>query len=61
MYYLFRLRDAAHLSNIIFLSVLNSVTPSAALFGTVIVSLTCIYASLSSHKLDFSIEVLNLI
>ena len=32
---------------------------AAAVFGTVIVTLSSIYASLQSHKLDLSIEDLN--
>ena len=34
---------------------------AAALFGTVIVHLTKKYASLSSHKFDLTIDVLNLV
>ena len=35
--------------------------PAAALFGTVIVHLTNMYASLSLHKSDLTIDVLNLV
>ena len=47
-----------HLLNTTFILLL--LTP-ACNSATVIVSLTCIYASLYSHKADFNIEVLNLI
>ena len=42
------------------LQVLLAAAVAAAIFGTVIVTLTCMYASLESHKLDFSIAFLNL-
>ena len=47
--------------NITFLIVLFTAAPSAAVLLAYIFPLTSTYASLSSHKLDLSIDVLNLI
>ena len=47
--------------NIIFLSVLFTDAPAPAVFGTVIVPLTCIYALLYSYKFDLIIDALNLL
>ena len=46
--------------NTTLLLVLFTAAPAAAVFGTVIVPLTSIYASLQSHKLDIIMDVLNL-
>ena len=45
----------------LFFFLLFVAAPTAAVFGTVIVALTNIYASLQSHERDLNIEVLNLI
>ena len=58
---LMQLVNGAQFLNITFLLVLFAVAPSEAVLLTVIVPLTRIYASLSSHKLDFNIAVLSLI
>ena len=52
--------NGAQFLNITFLFVSFGVT-AVSLFGIVIVPLTCMYASPWLHKLDFSLEFLNLI
>ena len=46
--------------NFTFLLILFNAAPAASLFGTVIVPLIRMFASLESHKLDLIMEVLNL-
>ena len=46
--------------NITFLLVLLTAAPAAAVFGTVIVPVTNMYESLSSHKFQLIIDLLNL-
>ena len=58
---LMQLVNGAQFLNITFLLVLFASASEATVLLTVIVSLTRIYASLYSHKLDFNIIVLNLI
>ena len=52
--------NGAQFSNITFLPVLFAAVAAAAVFGTVIVSLTCMYFSLQAHALYFDTEVLML-
>ena len=59
--YLMLLVNVAQFSNITFLLALFAAAEATAVFGTVIVPLTSIYASLSSHKVDLNIMVLHLI
>ena len=53
--------NGAQILHITFLSTLFMIAPATAVFETVIVSLTCMYAYLKSHKYDNSIEVVDLI
>ena len=52
--------NGPRLLNVTFLLVLFNTTPAASLFGTVIVPLIRMFASLESHKLDLIMDVLNL-
>ena len=56
-----QLVNGAQFLNITFLLVLFATAPAADVLSTIIVPLTRMYASLYSHKLDFSVAVLNLI
>ena len=56
-----QLVNGAQFWNITFLLVLFAAAPAASVLLTVIFPVTSIYASLQSHKLDLSIDVLNLI
>ena len=59
--WLIQLINGAQFLNITILLALFASASAAAVFGTVIILLTSIYASLQSHELDFSIAVLSLI
>ena len=56
-----QLINGAQFLNVTYLFLLFAAAPCAAEFETCMVPLTCIYASLDSHKFDLIIEVLNLI
>ena len=55
-----QLVNGAQFLNITYLLVLFTGAASAAMFGTIMVALAGMYASLWSHKSDLVIEVLNL-
>ena len=52
--------NGTKLLNIHFLLVLFTAAPAAAVFGTVIVSLTSMHASLQLHKSDQIVDDLNI-
>ena len=53
--------NGAQFLNITSFIVLFEPATAAAVFGTIIVPLTCVYTSLQSHKRDFNIVALNLV
>ena len=55
-----QLVNGAQFLNMTYLLVLFTGAASAAMFGTIMVALASMYASLWSHKSDLVIEVLNL-
>ena len=54
-------KQSSQFLNITFYWFYFALASTASVFTTVIVPLTSMYASPESHKLDFNIEVLNLI
>ena len=60
IYFTYAIVSGVQFLNITFLLALFTGAAAAAVFGTVINALTCIYASLKLHKIDLIIEVLDL-
>ena len=56
-----QLKNGGKFLKVTFLFLIFGAVSCAAVFVTYIVPLTCMYASLKSHKFDIIFEVLNLI